>query len=285
MNNKAGYNVLELILSILFVGLGIGLSISTSIMYQYISYFMIGFVALKIVLIIARGITFKENLVFVLIQLILNVAIIVLLIVFDEVNALSFVVSASVLADLITNIIRSIFFRKYKNYASATTFFAMENIIYIVFAVLLIINRNSTLAASGVLFGAVILYKGIAMFLNNMFVRVLINKTDFGQAIDKVHALDIFFGLLIIVILAALIFPYIEDSINDPGDALWYCFTLITTIGTGDIVAKTAMGRILSVVIGFYGMVIVSILTSAIVVYLTRDRKKEKDKEKSTKDK
>ncbi len=282
MNSKP-YAILELILSILFIFLGAGLSVSTSIVFDFIQYFMIGFILMKIILIVARGIIFKENIIFIIVQLVLNLAIIVLLLIFNGADALSFVVSTSVIADLITNIVRSIFFKKYKNYASPTTFFAMENIIYVVFVFLLILNKDSSLVATGVLFGAIILYKGISMFLNNVLIRALINRTDFGQALDRVHALDIFFGLLIIVVLASLIFPYIEEGIATTEDGLWYCFTLITTIGTGDIVAKTTIGRILSVVIGFYGMVIVSILTSAIVVFLTSDKKDKKEKQEKTK--
>ena len=71
--------------------------------------------------------------------------------------------------------------------------------------------------------------------------------------------------------MASFIFPYLEPTVfTNPEDALWYCFTLITTIGTGDFVAVTRLGRILSVIIGCYGIIIVSILTSAIVVYINK---------------
>ena len=82
--------------------------------------------------------------------------------------------------------------------------------------------------------------------------------------------------------MASCIFPYIEPTVfTNYEDALWYCFTLITTIGTGDFVAHTSLGRLLSVIIGCYGIIIVSVLTSSFVVYLGKVHKKgEKDKNK-----
>lgn len=269
------YNIIELISSALLILFGVAVATSASFIENYVQYTMIGFVVIKIVLVIYRSIIFKLNKPFTVIESVLNAAIIVLLFIFKQVNALSFVVSASCLLDLSTNIVKSIIFRKSDNPMLKTSFFGMENIIYIIFIVMLIFNRESSLVATGVLFGVIILYKGVALFVGNHIVRSLINKTDFGVAVNKVRGLDIFLGLVVIVVLAAFIFPQIEPSISTAGDALWYCFTVITTIGFGDIAAETTSGRILSVIIGCYGIVIVSILTSAFVVYLNRVSKNE----------
>ena len=47
--------------------------------------------------------------------------------------------------------------------------------------------------------------------------------------------------------------------------ALWYCFSIVTTIGFGDVTATTALGRVLSVMLGVYGLIVVALLTSIIV--------------------
>ena len=57
----------------------------------------------------------------------------------------------------------------------------------------------------------------------------------------------------------------LEPNVKTFGDALWYCFAIVTTIGFGDIVATSMLGRILSVILGIYGLVVVSIITSIIV--------------------
>ncbi len=281
MNEKA-YSVIELFLAMCFMALGIAVMSRSELFEGYVQYVMIGFIAAKIIVIVTKAITYKLNKPFMCVQVGLNLAIIVLLLIFKQVNALSFVASTSCFVDLGVNIIQYFFFKKSDNEFLRTSFFGIENVIYLVFTFVLIFNKDSDLLATGVLFGAIILYKGIAICLGNNFIRSLIDMTDFGKSVRAVHGLDIFFGLLIVVIMASCIFPYIEPTVfTNYEDALWYCFTLITTIGTGDFVAHTTLGRILSVIIGCYGIIIVSVLTSAFVVYLGKVHKKgEKEKNK-----
>ena len=49
------------------------------------------------------------------------------------------------------------------------------------------------------------------------------------------------------------------------GDALWYCFAVVTTIGFGDFSAIRPLTRILSVILGIYGIIVVALITSIIV--------------------
>ena len=281
MNEKT-YSALELFLSVCFMALGIVVMSRSDLFEGFVQYVMIGFIAAKIFIIVGKAFTYQLNKPFMFVQVALNLAIIVLLFVFEQVNALSFVASTSCFVDLGVNIIQSFVFKKSSNEFLRTSFFGIENTIYIIFTIIFIFNKDSDLLATGVLFGAIILYKGIAICLGNNYIRFLIDKTDFGKAIRSVHGLDIFFGLLIIAIMSSCIFPYIEPEVfTNYEDALWYCFTLITTIGTGEFVAHTSLGRLLSVIIGCYGIIIVSVLTSSFVVYLGKTHKKaEKDKVK-----
>ena len=48
-------------------------------------------------------------------------------------------------------------------------------------------------------------------------------------------------------------------------DSLWYSFSVITTIGFGDVFVVTTFGRILSVMLGISGIVVVALITSFIV--------------------
>ena len=79
------------------------------------------------------------------------------------------------------------------------------------------------------------------------------------------YSLEILFGLLTLMVCFSLIFPMIEEGITNFGDGLWYCFAVVTTIGFGDFAATTIVGRVLTVILGIYGIVVVAVITSIIV--------------------
>ena len=95
--------------------------------------------------------------------------------------------------------------------------------------------------------------------ISQMKLKVLLN------IIQETYVLEILLGLLLMIISCSTVLMTFEDSMSDYGDALWYCFALVTTIGFGDITASTIIGRILSVFLGIYGIVVVAIITSVIV--------------------
>lgn len=76
--------------------------------------------------------------------------------------------------------------------------------------------------------------------------------------------------LSVTMLLFALILHLIEPNITSFGDALWYTFSVVTTIGFGDVVVVTVIGRILSVILGLFGIFMVAIITSVIVNYYQR---------------
>ena len=95
----------------------------------------------------------------------------------------------------------------------------------------------------------------------------------------KTHTIDILVCLFAFMIAFSMILPHLEPNIDDFGDALWYSFTVVTTIGFGDSVAITRIGRVITVVLGIYGIVVVAILTSVIVNFYNEVKAKEKARE------
>ena len=85
------------------------------------------------------------------------------------------------------------------------------------------------------------------------------------KIVRKTYAGEILFGLLLLIIAFSVTISTMEPNINTFADALWYCFAIVTTIGFGDITATTLIGRLLSVFLGIYGIVVVAIITSIIV--------------------
>ena len=88
----------------------------------------------------------------------------------------------------------------------------------------------------------------------------------------KSMATEVLVGLMILIISFSLVLPSYEPSIENFGDALWYCFAIVTTIGFGDIAAVTPVGRLLSVILGVYGIIVVALVTSIIINFYTETK-------------
>ena len=58
-----------------------------------------------------------------------------------------------------------------------------------------------------------------------------------------------------------------EPDIRSYGDALWYCYAVVTTIGFGDIVVQSLLSRILSVLLSINAVIVIAIITGVIVNY------------------
>jgi hypothetical protein len=99
------------------------------------------------------------------------------------------------------------------------------------------------------------------------------------KIIRKTYAAEILFGIVLLIVAFSLILPAFEENIPTFGDALWYCFAIVTTIGFGDITAVSVVGRILSVILGIYGIIVVSLITSIIVNFYGEMKREEGDDE------
>ena len=99
-----------------------------------------------------------------------------------------------------------------------------------------------------------------------------------SKIIKKSMLFEIILALLIIVILCSLYFTLVEPNITSYVDALWYSFAVITTIGFGDVSVTTTFGRMLSVILGVSGIVVVALFTSFIVNFYNEMNRKRDDK-------
>lgn len=94
-------------------------------------------------------------------------------------------------------------------------------------------------------------------------------------------SLEVLFGLLVMIVAFSFILAAVEpnDVIATFTDGLWYCFAVVTTIGFGDIVATTAVGKILTVILGIYGLIVVAVITSIVVNFYNETAGKKDAKE------
>ena len=85
------------------------------------------------------------------------------------------------------------------------------------------------------------------------------------KILRKTYAAEILFGLVLLMISFSFVFTALESGIPSFTDALWYCFSVVTTIGFGDYTVISLASRVLTVILGIYGIVVVALITSVIV--------------------
>jgi uncharacterized membrane protein len=103
-----------------------------------------------------------------------------------------------------------------------------------------------------------------------MFIRFNI---EFWRTIWHMSPVNL--ALLALIVINSWAISYVEKL--PFGDALYFAFITGLTIGYGDIVVKTPVGRILAVLIGFIG-VLFSGLVIAVAVRALRETVEELEK-------
>ena len=70
----------------------------------------------------------------------------------------------------------------------------------------------------------------------------------------------------------------VEPNIKTPIDSVWYCFSVATTIGFGDIPAVTILGRAMSIFLSICSILIIAVVLGIITSYYIESTKlKEKE--------
>ena len=85
--------------------------------------------------------------------------------------------------------------------------------------------------------------------------------------LKRTKATQILSGYIVFLFVSAAIIQLVEPDINHYGDALWYCYAILSTAGFGDIVAITFIGKLVSVLVTIYTIFVVAIVTGVVVNY------------------
>ena len=85
--------------------------------------------------------------------------------------------------------------------------------------------------------------------------------------LKRTKATQILSGYIVFLFVSAAIIQLVEPDINHYGDALWYCYAVLSTAGFGDIVAITFIGKLVSVFVTIYTIFVVAIVTGVVVNY------------------
>ena len=122
----------------------------------------------------------------------------------------------------------------------------------------------------------VVVIHSLTSIMSVSFARI--NLKSLAIVARETYAAEIIGGLFLLIFAFSYILVYLEDNIETMRDGLWYCFAIVTTIGFGDITATSVPGRILSVILGMYGIVVVALITSVIVNYYGEMRRENEEK-------
>lgn len=85
--------------------------------------------------------------------------------------------------------------------------------------------------------------------------------------LKKTHADKIIAGFAVFLLVCAFIILLVEPDITRYTDALWYCYSVFSTVGFGDIVASTFVTKVLSVLITVYALFAVAVVTGVVVSF------------------
>lgn len=84
---------------------------------------------------------------------------------------------------------------------------------------------------------------------------------------SRTHADRILRVYLIFFFISVLIITASEPGIKTFGEGVWYSFVSVMTIGFGDYVAVTFIGRLMIILLSIYSMLVFAILTGVITSF------------------
>ena len=109
----------------------------------------------------------------------------------------------------------------------------------------------------------IVVIHALVSILSVSFARI--NLKSLSNVARETYAAEIIGGLVLLIFAFAYILSFVVPNMDSLKDGLWYCFAIVTTIGFGDFSAVTPIGRLLSVILGLYGIIVVALITSIIV--------------------
>lgn len=106
------------------------------------------------------------------------------------------------------------------------------------------------------------------------FIKIIALVLQFFETIDvflkKTHLDEILAITLLIVIASTLGLYLFDPSMNSLFDSLWFVISTITTVGYGDVMPNSGIGRVIALIILIIGVLIFSTITGAMASYFTR---------------
>ena len=102
--------------------------------------------------------------------------------------------------------------------------------------------------------------------------------SNFFRILKRTGMIPVLIIFIIVFFIAALIILIAEPHVTTYADALWYTFVSSTSIGFGDICVETHLGKIITVLMTIYEIVVAAMIPGVVVTYYSEYMKiKEKE--------
>lgn len=82
--------------------------------------------------------------------------------------------------------------------------------------------------------------------------------------------------------LCSFIFVFTEPTIHTYAQAIWYSFSVVSTAGFGDFVATNIVSRIVSIVLGIFGIFVAALIPGVVVNFYSEVLKAKSKENLST---
>lgn len=89
------------------------------------------------------------------------------------------------------------------------------------------------------------------------------------KVINRTGAFKILLSYLFALVLGGILMVFIEPQIDNVFDGIYFCFVASTTIGFGDIVPVTVIGKIITVIVTLFGILTAAMVPGVVVAYYT----------------
>ena len=87
------------------------------------------------------------------------------------------------------------------------------------------------------------------------------------KVLKRTGAIKMLYGFIGLFLVISLLIMIFEPKINTFFDSIWYCFNVMTTIGFGDVTSVTIVGRVLSIILSIYSILIIAVIPGVLTSY------------------
>lgn len=90
-----------------------------------------------------------------------------------------------------------------------------------------------------------------------------------GKLLVHTGTMKIAIMYLVVLCIGGVALRFIEPQVHGIFEGFYFCFVASTTIGFGDIVPVTALGRIITIIVTMFGVLTVAMVPGVVVAYYT----------------